>query len=154
MYRWSLHLPGRAEKKAARHGRGQRDRQGGAVCPFGGRELLRDVPRGGGLGAPRIVEEGEPSGRHCARRVGLCIVERIQEAERGKFIEYTIDKGPWPTSYNRARVSFEALDGGTLVTWRSNFTPFFGCWWLSSVVGLAFRTMLGTLAAAAVSSAR
>lgn len=29
MYRWSLHLPGRAEKKAARHGRGQRDRQGG-----------------------------------------------------------------------------------------------------------------------------
>ncbi|CAK9046185.1 Aurora kinase [Durusdinium trenchii] len=77
---------------------------------------------GGGLGAPRIVEEGEPSGRHCARRVGLCIVERIQEAERGKFIEYTIDKGPWPTSYNRARVSFEALDGGTLVTWRSNFT--------------------------------
>ncbi|CAK9005661.1 unnamed protein product [Durusdinium trenchii] len=78
--------------------------------------------QGGGLGAPRIVEEGEPSGRHCARRVGLCIVERIQEAERGKFIEYTIDKGPWPTSYNRARVSFEALDGGTLVTWRSNFT--------------------------------
>eukprot|EP00913_Durusdinium_trenchii_P015706 g14759.t1 len=51
--------------------------------------------QGGGLGAPRIVEEGEPSGRHCARRVGLCIVERIQEALRRTRTRVELVYGIW-----------------------------------------------------------
>ena len=42
---------------------------------------------GGSLGVPQILEEGDPrSGRGCARRVGLCIVERVVEATCSKHV--------------------------------------------------------------------
>ncbi|CAL1167991.1 unnamed protein product [Cladocopium goreaui] len=105
--------------------------------------------QGGSLGVPQILEEGDPrSGRGCARRVGLFIVERVVEAERGQFLEYTIEK-PWPTSYNRARVSFQDVEGNTVITWTSNFTPFPCCGWLRFVVSWAFRQLLADLAEAA-----
>lgn len=40
-----------------------------------------DTMAGGSLGVPQILDQGDPSsGRGCARRVGLCIVERVVEA--------------------------------------------------------------------------
>ncbi|CAE7937815.1 Aurkb, partial [Symbiodinium necroappetens] len=80
---------------------------------------------GGGLGTPKILQEGDPvTGADCVRQVALGIVEHILQGQRGDHLEYVIEDGPWPASYNRARVDFRSAgQGQTCVTWTSNFTP-------------------------------
>mmetsp|Transcript_48491 Transcript_48491/g.113173 ORF Transcript_48491/g.113173 Transcript_48491/m.113173 type:complete len:145 (+) Transcript_48491:3-437(+) len=111
--------------------------------------LSRVWKEGGGLGTPKILEEGDPvTGAGCIRQVALGIFEHIHVGHHGDFLEYVIEKGPWPTSYNRARVEFRKSEGGTLVSWTSNFTPSF---WgagplLSLTIRKSFQTMLNSLA--------
>ncbi|CAE7536159.1 Aurkb [Symbiodinium natans] len=114
--------------------------------------FLRKVwKEGAGLGTPQILEEGDPeTGVDCVRQVALGIVEHILQGQRGDHLEYVIEAGPWPTSYNRARVDFvEESQGGTCVTWTSNFTPsLFGSGpLLSFTIRTSFQTMLRSLAA-------
>ncbi|CAE6968419.1 Aurkb, partial [Symbiodinium sp. KB8] len=70
-------------------------------------------------------KEGDPvTGADCVRQVALGIVEHILQGQRGDHLEYVIEDGPWPASYNRARVDFRSAgQGQTCVTWTSNFTP-------------------------------
>merc|ERR1712039_508935 len=108
---------------------------------------------GGGLGAARIIEEGDPTSRAgCVRGVAGGIVEAILVAERGKFVEYTVRSGPFPVRYHRGRVDFQAQGGSssTLVTWTCSYTPVF-CLGpiVSQVIKISFRTMLGHLAKSA-----
>ncbi|CAJ1416263.1 unnamed protein product [Effrenium voratum] len=101
--------------------------------------------QGGGIGEATILEPGDSSGAGCVRGVAR-LVEHILEGKHGEFLEYVIEKGPYPVSYNRARVTFTASGDGTLVTWTSNFTPYFGLGWvLPWVVRTAYRKMLKTL---------
>eukprot|EP00928_Gymnodinium_smaydae_P093170 TRINITY_DN77208_c0_g1_i1.p1 TRINITY_DN77208_c0_g1~~TRINITY_DN77208_c0_g1_i1.p1 ORF type:complete len:161 (+),score=27.30 TRINITY_DN77208_c0_g1_i1:169-651(+) len=125
--------------------------------------FLRDVWLGGGGlpgPPPRIVVPGDPaSGQGCVRVVPGGIHEEILLAKPGVFIEYHVASGPFPVSYHRGRVEFNA-DGGsngapsaTLVTWTVDYTPVV-CTGplLSLVIRWSLGTMLRNLAAKAGSS--
>ena len=87
----------------------------------------------------------------CIRMVPGYIQEEILQSERGAaqpYIEYHVKSGPFPVSYHRGRVTFEAEGASsTKVVWTCSFTPY---WCLgpfvSAVVKLTFGMMLRHLA--------
>eukprot|EP00730_Choanoeca_flexa_P001404 TRINITY_DN10619_c0_g2_i7.p1 TRINITY_DN10619_c0_g2~~TRINITY_DN10619_c0_g2_i7.p1 ORF type:complete len:139 (+),score=10.29 TRINITY_DN10619_c0_g2_i7:287-703(+) len=99
---------------------------------------------GGGMGKPRIINDGDADGVGMQRRVPGAIVEEITALERFRCIEYTIAKGPFPCSTHTAKVTFEPLQNdATKVTWQCTITPYWGFgWFVSWLVPFVFARML------------
>lgn len=80
-----------------------------------------------GLGRVRLEREGipAPNGVGCVREIasfGIKVCEEILSFDPPRRMTYRVVRGGRPIRDHFGEVVFEVRDGGTLVTWRCQFT--------------------------------
>lgn len=85
--------------------------------------------------------------------------ERIVACEPGKFFDYTITAGLFPTHFHLGQVALTEFtsDAGeklTRVTWTVNFKPWFGVWLVVRLVLCSIPMFLGNFESACVKRAQ
>lgn len=80
------------------------------------------------------------------RRVTFGIVEKILSTDSPKSITYTIVSGSIPLKTHLGEVTFEEVDGKTVINWQCTFTPYYGVGWLMTpIIRFSFKSMLSHL---------
>ena len=104
---------------------------------------------GGGLGAPRMLVDGNPTtGEGSVRRVPGMVVESVLETEPPTRVVYAVTAGPFPVSHHRGEVTFaEAPGGGCRMTWTVEWRPSAYLLLGSSALHFIIRKSIGMLIA-------
>lgn len=80
-----------------------------------------------GMGTVRLARQGvpPPNGVGALREItsfGVTLIEEVLSFEPPRRMTYRIVRGGLPIADHQGEVQFEARDGGTLITWRCQFT--------------------------------